>query len=78
MFHEPNRSDRSRSPCSGAMTASFGAGSGDIRLDNVVCDGTESNILECPHSAVVSSDCTHLDDAGVICQTGGRLKIALS
>ena len=60
----------------GALTASFGPGSAlqTIRLDSVICDGTESNILECFHNPVVSDACTHQDDAGVICQTGSRLE----
>ncbi|XP_019643186.1 PREDICTED: CUB and sushi domain-containing protein 1-like [Branchiostoma belcheri] len=45
--------------------AFFGAGTGDIVLDDVQCTGTEETIFRCP--AATSSDCTHSEDAGVIC-----------
>ncbi|XP_035684292.1 CUB and sushi domain-containing protein 3-like isoform X1 [Branchiostoma floridae] len=46
-------------------SAFFGPGSGDIVLDDVQCSGTEETIFQCP--AVTNSDCTHSEDAGVIC-----------
>ena len=43
-------------------------GSGDelpIVLDDVFCEGTENNLLECPHTT--SHNCIHVEDAGVKC-----------
>ena len=49
--------------------ASFGAGSEDqlILLDEVKCIGTETNILNCPHNSIGVNDCSHSEDASVIC-----------
>lgn len=47
------------------------SGDGPISIRNVVCDGTEANILECTFD-VDTSDCSHLDDVGVQCS--GNLK----
>ena len=51
-------------------SAHFGAGTGDIFLDNVACDGTESNILSCTYLSGNSIYCYngHSEDAGVRCQ----------
>ena len=46
--------------------AEFGsADSRPILLDNVVCHGSELNILNCSYESV--SNCDHSEDAGVIC-----------
>lgn len=42
-------------------------GTGAILLDNVVCDGTERNLLECDHNAVGVHNCDHSEDAAVMC-----------
>ncbi len=57
--------------------ARFGQGIGGIFLDNVRCTGSEARLVDCPHDPS-ASDCTHFEDASVIC-TGkiillGRLK----
>ena len=44
----------------------FGAGIGDIYLDNVGCIGNESSLLDC--SYVSNAGCSHSEDAGVRCQ----------
>ncbi|XP_071503652.1 scavenger receptor cysteine-rich domain-containing group B protein-like isoform X1 [Diadema antillarum] len=49
----------------------FGPGIADILLDNVDCKGDESNLLECDHSGLGVHDCTHMEDAGVICKAEG-------
>lgn len=49
-------------------SATFGAGTGPIFLDQVACSGTESNLLECTSSSQTTS-CQHSDDAGVRCNT---------
>ena len=47
--------------------AIFGQGTGPIFIDNVVCDGNELRLLDCASSALAAHDCTHFEDAGVIC-----------
>ncbi|NXK14911.1 DMBT1 protein, partial [Herpetotheres cachinnans] len=57
--------------CGGAVEAvrfaQFGAGSGEIWLDNVNCSGTESALWDCPAASWEQHDCGHKEDAGVIC-----------
>ena len=48
--------------------AYFGSGSGDILLDNVICRGTESSLLECNTNPVGRHNCDHSEDAGVRCE----------
>ena len=52
---------------SGAVTASFGSGSGPIHLDDVGCSGSESVLANCSYSSD-TSDCSHSQDAGVRCR----------
>ena len=47
-------------------SAHFGAGIGNIYLDNVGCIGTESSLLDC--SYISNTDCSHSEDVGVRCQ----------
>uniref|UniRef100_A0A8C4UJ87 SRCR domain-containing protein n=1 Tax=Falco tinnunculus TaxID=100819 RepID=A0A8C4UJ87_FALTI len=57
--------------CGGAVDAvrfaRFGAGSGEIWLDNVNCSGNESALWDCPAVSWEQQDCGHKEDAGVIC-----------
>jgi len=46
--------------------ASFGEGSGTIYLDNVICTGSESRLIDCSYDSD-TSDCGHHEDAGVRC-----------
>ncbi len=48
--------------------ATFGIGSGEIYLDDVQCVGTETGLVDCPHSA--EHNCGHNEDAGVRCLEG--------
>lgn len=52
-----------------ATAAAFGQGTGNILLDNVVCQGNESSILDCRTNPVGTNDCEHSEDVGVICQS---------
>uniref|UniRef100_A0A803XXM2 Soluble scavenger receptor cysteine-rich domain-containing protein SSC5D n=1 Tax=Meleagris gallopavo TaxID=9103 RepID=A0A803XXM2_MELGA len=47
--------------------AHFGQGSGRVWLDNVNCTGTEAALSECQRKPWGSNDCTHREDAGVVC-----------
>ena len=46
----------------------FGGGNGDILLDNVVCRGNESSLLECSTNPIRQHNCDHSEDAGVMCE----------
>uniref|UniRef100_A0AAZ1XKI1 SRCR domain-containing protein n=1 Tax=Oreochromis aureus TaxID=47969 RepID=A0AAZ1XKI1_OREAU len=54
-------------------SAHFGAGTGQIWLDNVTCSGNESSLAECQHSGFGSNRCEHGQDAAVICSDLIRL-----
>ncbi|XP_071481646.1 neurotrypsin-like [Diadema antillarum] len=47
--------------------AAFGSGTGPILLDEVTCEGGESDILDCFHDGLGVHDCSHSEDAGVVC-----------
>ena len=54
----------------GAMAvfrAGYGQGVDPIWLDDVICDGLEENISSCLRNSWGINDCTHFEDAGVIC-----------
>ena len=52
----------------------FQRGTGPIFLDDVLCEGDESNLDICRHDRVSVHDCVHSEDAGVICpQQGSKL-----
>ncbi|XP_051472674.1 deleted in malignant brain tumors 1 protein-like [Apus apus] len=55
-------------------SAYFGAGSGDILLDNVMCSGTEVSLFHCNHTGWRIHNCGHHEDAGVVC-SGARLRL---
>ena len=47
--------------------AAFGQGRGTIWLDNLQCNGSETNLFSCPHNGPGSHNCGHNEDAGVVC-----------
>ncbi|PIK36334.1 putative deleted in malignant brain tumors 1 protein [Apostichopus japonicus] len=46
-------------------SAAFGEGSGEIHLDDVGCNGDETELLSCSYNSI--ENCNHREDAGVIC-----------
>ena len=48
--------------------AFYGNGSGTIFLDNVICQGTESSLLDCTTNPIGEHNCDHSEDAGVRCE----------
>ena len=49
-------------------SAQFGAGSGQIFLDDVHCTSSSDQLLECPSRPILSHNCNHSNDAGVGCE----------
>ena len=39
-----------------------------IHLDEVNCNGTESNLLDCLHNGIGVHDCDHGEDVGIMCE----------
>jgi hypothetical protein len=46
------------------------SGRGTIWLDEMGCSGTESTLESCRHPRWGHNDCSHAEDAGVICIAG--------
>ena len=52
----------------GAIATTVGQGIGPIYLDEVTCMGDETRLAECLHKGIASHDCSHSQDAGVVCR----------
>ena len=50
--------------------AVYKEGSGQVLLNDVNCNGTESTIENCSHSGWGTENCDHEEDAGVECTIG--------
>ncbi|XP_075939995.1 scavenger receptor cysteine-rich type 1 protein M130-like [Anarhichas minor] len=63
--------------CGTAQTAKgsafFGQGQGNTWLDDVGCFGNETSLLHCRHRTLGTNDCSHGEDAGVVCTAHIRL-----
>ena len=57
--------------------ARFGPGQGHIGLDDVNCDGHESNLTQCGHGGLWSHNCKHHEDAGVVCKGNTFMNLRL-
>ena len=49
----------------------FGAGTGQIWLDDVSCTGSEGRLVDCTHPPLGTNNCGHVKDVGVICTPQG-------
>ena len=49
----------------------FGEGDGRIWLDDLNCDGTETELWECPNSGWGNHNCGHHEDVAVFCEEMG-------
>ena len=51
----------------------FGAGLGNIWMDDVQCGGDESRIEDCPRRPYGENNCGHNEDAAVRCREYGSM-----
>ena len=52
---------------SAPQRAKYGQGSEPTWLDNVQCQGGEASLLDCTHAGWGIENCSHSEDASVVC-----------
>ncbi|KAL0992696.1 hypothetical protein UPYG_G00096910 [Umbra pygmaea] len=67
---------RCGSAVSAPKNAFFGQGSDPTWMDNVKCSGSERDLKQCPHNGFGREDCSHSEDAGVICSADPNIRLA--
>lgn len=50
--------------------AQYGEGMGNTWLDETMCSGDETALLDCPANPIGMENCRHREDAGVRCPSG--------
>ncbi|CAM4442080.1 unnamed protein product [Caretta caretta] len=53
----------------------FGKGTGSVWTDTFHCKGTETHLRHCPVTALGASQCSHDNDASVICSGSRRIRL---
>ncbi|KAJ3598780.1 hypothetical protein NHX12_032744 [Muraenolepis orangiensis] len=53
----------------------YGAGQGQIFMDDLNCQGTETDLSRCSFPGWGISDCKHAEDAGVVCQIASNQNV---
>ena len=57
--------------------AFFGRGTGPIWLDDLICAGSESRLIDCAHNGFGLHNCGHSEDAGLLCEGNWSMLIML-
>ena len=56
-----------------SLSTYYGQGTGSIWLNNVKCNGNESNLFACIHGGIGSHNCGHDQDVSVECTSKSLL-----